>query len=157
MRHLLDFTEAEIPVSPRLASRLIGLKGMNIRKLAASAGVRRAVLLDPLTRMKRQQQTRQPPLSLLTERDGSDVASEVGRDDHNADGDKAAESTHTDVDSSAEDGSPNIIKDGEKLPPPAFYLLGTRPAVAKMRLLLEFQADNWNELDELEVGFPPSK
>ncbi|VDP73010.1 unnamed protein product [Echinostoma caproni] len=150
VRHLLDFTEAEIPVSPRLASRLIGSKGMNIRKLAASAGVRRAVLLDPLTRRKRQQQIKQQPLSLLTERDGSDVASEIGRDDHNADGDKLSEHPQTDADSAAEDSNTNLLKDGEKLPPPAFYLLGTRPAVAKMRLLLEFQADNWNELDELE-------
>ncbi|TPP58246.1 Fragile X mental retardation syndrome 1 [Fasciola gigantica] len=150
VRHLLDFTEAEIPVSSRLASRLIGSKGMNIRKLASSAGVRRAVLLDPLTRKKRQQQTRRQPLSLLTERDGSDLTSEAGRDEHNADGDKALEHTQTDVDSTAEDGTSNATKDSEKLPPPAFYLLGTRSAVAKMRLLLEFQADNWNELDELE-------
>ncbi|OON17870.1 KH domain protein [Opisthorchis viverrini] len=159
VRNLLDFTEAEIPVSPRLASRLIGSKGMNIRKLAASAGVRRAQLLDPLMRKRRhqQQQLNRQQAAPLSDRDQFDAFIDAGRNGQNADGDGVEHTEHTDTvepDVRSANGesnaSPAANSEDEKLPPPAFYLLGTRPAVAKMRLLLEFQADNWNELDELE-------
>ncbi|CAL8082906.1 unnamed protein product [Calicophoron daubneyi] len=137
VRNLLDFTEAEIPVSPRLASRLIGSKGMNIRKLASSAGVRRAQLLDPLTRKRRHEQ-QQKQASLITS-NGAGLETESAEE-------QPASVELKNVDEQCDDST----GDDEKLPPPAFYLLGTRPAVAKMKLLLEFQADNWNELDELE-------
>ncbi|KAG5453476.1 Synaptic functional regulator fmr1 [Clonorchis sinensis] len=159
VRNLLDFTEAEIPVSPRLASRLIGSKGMNIRKLAASAGVRRAQLLDPLMRKRRQQQQQlnRQQVAPLSDRDQFDALIDAGRNGQNADGDGVentgrADAVEPDVRSAngESSASPAANSEDEKLPPPAFYLLGTRPAVAKMRLLLEFQADNWNELDELE-------
>ncbi|KAF6770747.1 hypothetical protein AHF37_10998 [Paragonimus kellicotti] len=152
VRNLLDFTEAEIPVSPRLASRLIGSKGMNIRKLAASAGVRRALLLDPLARKRRQeqQQLNQRQTSItLSDREHSETTNDTGKSSQNANDDKAVDSEH-DMDSSDVGNDGSSVAKNEKLPPPAFYLLGTRSAVAKMRLLLEFQADNWNELDELE-------
>ncbi|VDP90893.1 unnamed protein product [Echinostoma caproni] len=84
------------------------------------------------------------------EQEGSDVATEIGCDDHNADGDQISKHPQTEADSAAEDSNTNLLKDGKKLPPPAICLLGARSAVDKMRLLLEFQADNWNELDELE-------
>ncbi|KAF5405868.1 Fragile X mental retardation syndrome 1 [Paragonimus heterotremus] len=151
VRNLLDFTEAEIPVSPRLASRLIGSKGMNIRKLAASAGVRRALLLDPLARKRRQeqQQLNQRQTSItLSDREHPET-NDTGKSSQSANDDKAVDSEH-DTDSSDVGNDGSSVAKNEKLPPPAFYLLGTRSAVAKMRLLLEFQADNWNELDELE-------
>ncbi|CAH8589811.1 unnamed protein product [Dicrocoelium dendriticum] len=145
VRSLLDYTEAEIPVSPRLASRLIGSKGMNIRKLAASAGVRRAQLLDPLMRKRRQQHMNRQQLPISPDQNQFEATGELNQDAQCNIGDKYV------LGPAVGDRDEEIAQTkDEKLPPPAFYLLGTRSAVAKMRLLLEFQADNWNELDELE-------
>ncbi|CAH8650004.1 unnamed protein product [Heterobilharzia americana] len=150
VRNLLDFTEVEIPVQPRLASRLIGSKGMNIRKLAEAAGVRRAKLLDPLTRKRRQMARRQHEFPVRVEPEpASSVIDGEGNDDtsNEEETDNGNEKFAVNL-----DGCLNENKDSEGIIdlPPAFSLVGTRSSVAKMRLLLEFQADNWNELDELE-------
>lgn len=159
VRNLLDFTEAEIPVSSRLASRLIGSKGLNIRKLATSAGVRRAQLLDPLMRKRRQQQ-RELMKQRQKQQQNAHFASTsldivnldtVGSSEELDEMRDKGGDNHSPVDDvQVQNKSESTSPEDEKLPSPAFYLLGTRASVSKMRLLLEFQADNWNELDELE-------
>ncbi|CAH8449083.1 unnamed protein product [Dicrocoelium dendriticum] len=145
VRSLLDYTEAEIPVSPRLASRLIGSKGMNIRKPAASAGVRRAQLLDPLMRKRRQQHMNPQQLRISPDQNQFEATGELNQDAQCNNGDKYVPAQSGVLGSAVVDRDEEIaqMKD-ESLSPPAFYLLGTRSAVAKMRLLLEFQADNCN-------------
>ncbi|CAH8665406.1 unnamed protein product [Schistosoma bovis] len=150
VRNLLDFTEVEIPVQPRLASRLIGSKGMNIRKLAEAAGVRRAKLLDPFARKRRLMAQRQShcPVRVDLERGGSVTDGDVHEDTSNGEEtDNGNEKLSVNLDGYLNDdkNSGGIVDLS-----PAFSLVGTRSSVAKMRLLLEFQADNWNELDELE-------
>ncbi|CAH8872711.1 unnamed protein product [Trichobilharzia szidati] len=150
VRNLLDFTEVEIPVQPRLASRLIGSKGMNIRKLAEAAGVRRAELLDPVTRKRRHMAQRRNQLATLVEKDQTSCVTDgkVNEDTSNGEGMNNGDDKVTinlDVSLEGNKDSDDVVD-----LPPAFSLVGTRSSVAKMRLLLEFQADNWNELDELE-------
>nr|CAX75241.1 fragile X mental retardation syndrome 1 homolog [Schistosoma japonicum] len=150
VRNLLDFTEVEIPVQPRLASRLIGSKGMNIRKLAEAAGVRRAKLLDPFARKRRLMAQRQNhcPARVHVEHGSSVTDGDVHEDTSNGEEtDNGNEKLSVNLDGYLNDNndSSGIIDLS-----PAFSLVGTRASVAKMRLLLEFQADNWNELDELE-------
>ncbi|CAH8582337.1 unnamed protein product [Schistosoma turkestanicum] len=150
VRNLLDFTEVEIPVQPRLASRLIGSKGMNIRKLAEAAGVRRAKLLDPFARKRKLMAQRQNhyPVRVDLECGGSVADGVVHEDTSNGDEtDNQNEKLSVNLDGYLND---NKNSSGIVDLSPAFSLVGTRSSVAKMRLLLEFQADNWNELDELE-------
>ncbi|CAH8678246.1 unnamed protein product [Schistosoma rodhaini] len=145
VRNLLDFTEVEIPVQPRLASRLIGSKGMNIRKLAEAAGVRRAKLLDPFARKRRLMAQRQGHCPV---RGGSVTDGDAHGDTSNGEEtDNGNEKLSVNLDGYLAD---NKNSGGIADLSPAFSLVGTRSSVAKMRLLLEFQADNWNELDELE-------
>ncbi|VDQ10590.1 unnamed protein product [Trichobilharzia regenti] len=151
VRNLLDFTEVEIPVQPRLASRLIGSKGMNIRKLAEAAGVRRAELLDPVTRKRRHMAQRRNQLATLVEKNQTSSVTDDKANEETSNGEgmnNGNDKVTVNLDVCLEGN-----KDSDEVVdlPPAFSLVGTRSSVAKMRLLLEFQADNWNELDELEI------
>ncbi|VEL21629.1 unnamed protein product [Protopolystoma xenopodis] len=175
---MLDFVEVEVPISQRIVSRLLGLRSNNpLRQLGESAGVRQAYVLFPADRAERRRTWLehrrncadfQRPMGLAssnesdepqTDSPGTGVDTEVPAAQNDQEnlaprGKHTSPTVFSRSSSAKQPGSRHFTeKDNESPLPHSIFLLGTRTAVERMRLLLEFQADSWTELEELEVCF----